>query len=150
MSLESWKANGWLREYKTSIQETASLLELVARDLKDAARGEISADWRFNIAYNAGLQLATLVLSASGFAAGRGESKHYRVFQALPLVMGEEFTGIRNYLDNCRRKRNISEYDAAGTVSQKEVDDLIALILKFKIQVEEWMKNHRPDLFPGG
>jgi len=60
MSLELWKRNGWLREYKTSAQEVADLLTLVERDLTDAAREEISTDWRFNIAYNAGLQLVTI------------------------------------------------------------------------------------------
>ena len=114
MSLELWKTNGWLREYETSAQEVAGILALVERDLEDAAKKEISTDWRFNIAYNAGLQLATVVLYAAGYRAGRGESKHYRVIQALPLTMGQQFSNIRNYLDNCRRKRNVSEYDAAG------------------------------------
>lgn len=59
MSLELWKQNGWLREYETSAQEVNSLMELVERDLSDAAKEEVSKDWRFNIAYNAGLQLAT-------------------------------------------------------------------------------------------
>ena len=66
MNLETWKANGWLREHSTSQQEITDLLGLVKRDLKDATRQEISIDWRFNIAYNAGLQLATLVLLAAG------------------------------------------------------------------------------------
>ncbi len=125
MSLELWKRNGWLREYKTSTQEVTNLLTLIERDLADAAREEISTDWRFNIAYNAGLQLATVVLYAAGYRAGRGESKHYRVIQALPLVMGSQFSAIRDYLDNCRRKRNVSEYDAVGTISEKEAEDLL-------------------------
>ncbi len=72
MSLELWKQNGWLREHKTSPEEVASILALVDRDLADAAREEVSTDWRFNIAYNAGLQLATVVLYAAGYRAGRG------------------------------------------------------------------------------
>jgi uncharacterized protein (UPF0332 family) len=149
MSLDTWKTNGWLREYSPSTQEVTNLLTLVERDLGDAARQEISADWRFNIAYNAGLQLATLVLYAAGYRTGRGESKHYRVIQTLPLVMGNDFTVVRDYLDNCRRKRNVSEYDTVGTVSEKEVNDLLALVLNFKNQVEEWLKENYPDLIPG-
>jgi hypothetical protein len=38
------------------------------------------------IAYKAGLQLATVVFSASAYWVGRGESKHYRVIQALPCI----------------------------------------------------------------
>ncbi len=148
MSLEIWIANGWLREYSTSVNEVTNLLELVERDLIDASRQEISTDWRYNIAYNAGLQLATLVLYAAGYRTGRGESKHYRVIQALPLVLGNEFTTVRDYLDNCRRKRNVSEYDAAGTISEIELSDLLEVVIDFKKQVEEWLKENYPDLFP--
>jgi hypothetical protein len=119
MSLELWKQHGWLREYKTSAKEVNSLMALVERDLSDAARVEISKDWRFNIAYNAVLQLATVVLYAAGYRTGRGEGKHYRVVQALSLVMGPEFSTMRDYLDNCRRKRNISEYDSVGQSLRK-------------------------------
>jgi len=37
MSLELWRENGWLREYRTSPQEIADILDLVERDLEDAA-----------------------------------------------------------------------------------------------------------------
>ena len=144
--LELWKQNGWLREYKTSREEVASFLGLVERDLADSAREEISTDWRFNIAYNAGLQLATVALYASGYRAGRGESKHYRVIQALPLVMGKRFSSIAAYLDNCRRKRNVSEYDAVGTISQKEVEDLQQTVEELKAEVEIWLKENYPEL----
>lgn len=149
MNLDLWKANGWLREYSTSAREVSNLLALVERDLVDAARKEISTDWRFNIAYNAGLQLATLVLYASGYRTGRGESKHYRVIQALPLIMGNDYRIVKDYLDNCRRKRNVSEYDSAGTISEKEVNDLLVLAEKLKNQVKEWFKANRPDLIQG-
>jgi len=146
MTLELWKKNGWLREYKTSRDEVNSILDLVRRDLADAAREEVSTDWRFNIAYNAALQLASLALYASGHRAGRGESKHYRVIQALPLVMGEGFSSIAAYLDNCRRKRNVSEYDAVGRISQKEVEDLLQTVQQLKVQVEIWLKENYPEL----
>jgi hypothetical protein len=146
MSLEGWKDSGWLREHKTSAKEISGLMALVERDLTDAAREEISTDWRFNIAYNAGLQLATAVLYASGYRAGRGESKHYRTIQALPLIVGSEFVPVKNYLDNCRRKRNVSEYDTAGTVSQKEADELLRTAQRLKDQVEKWLEENHPEL----
>ncbi len=147
MSLELWEKNGWLREHKTSPQEINGILSLVERDIEDASREAISIDWQFNIAYNAGLQLATISLLAAGYRAGRGESKHYRVIQALPLVMGEQYSTLRNYLDNCRRKRNVSEYDAAGTISEKEAEDLLQTVKEFKIAVESWLKKNHPVFF---
>lgn len=140
MSLELWEKNGWLRKHQTSLQEIKGLLSLVERDIEDASREVISNDWQFNIAYNAGLQLATIALLTAGYRAGRGESKHYRVIQALPLVMGEQYSTLKNYLDNCRRKRNISEYDAAGTISEKEAAELLKTVKAFKTELEEWLK----------
>jgi hypothetical protein len=148
MTLESWQENGWLRPYNTSKQEVKTILELVERDLADASKVEVSKDWRFNIAYNAGLQLATLVLYAAGYRTGRGESKHYRIIQALPLVMGQRFSATRDYPDSCRRKRNVSEYDAVGSISQKEVEDLLQTVTEFKVEVETWLKQNLPDIFP--
>ena len=146
MSLEGWKDSGWLREHETSASEISGIMALVERDLTDAAREEISTDWRFNIAYNAALQLATAVLYASGYRTGRGESKHYRTIQALPLVMGPEFVAVKDYLDNCRRKRNVSEYDTAGTVSEKEANELLRTALRLKDQVENWLEDNHSEL----
>jgi len=146
MSLERWEHNGWLRPHKTGPKEVANILALIERDLRDAARSEVSSDWRFNIAYNAGLQLATLVLYAGGYRAGRGESKHYRVIQALPLVMGEGFSAVSTYLDHCRRKRNVSEYDAAGTISEKEAEDLLRTVREFKFEVRKWLQQNHAEL----
>ena len=58
MSLKNWKDNGWIREHRTSRQETTNLFAIVERDLSDAASTQLSADWRFGIAYNAALKLS--------------------------------------------------------------------------------------------
>jgi hypothetical protein len=146
MSLEEWERAGWLRKYETSAKEISNILKLVERDLQDALQEGISLDWRFNIAYNAALQLATIILYTSGFRAGRGESKHYRVIQTIPLIMGERLKPIRDFLDICRRKRNISEYDAAGIVSEKEFNDLLKMAGEFKSQVIDWLRKNHPGL----
>ena len=90
--------------------------------------------------------VAAAVLYASGYRAGKGESKHYRTIQALPLIMGPEFVPLTNYLDACRRKRNVSEYDTAGTVSEKEAEDLLKTVQKLKDQVEKWLEENHPEL----
>ncbi len=71
MSLETWLANGWLRKHETSKQEIRDLLNIVDRDLNDAGR-DLSADWRFGIAYNAVLKLCTVLLHASGYRPKEG------------------------------------------------------------------------------
>ena len=59
MSFADWVNNGWLVAHARSKQEIANLLGIVARDLKDSQVKDVSDDWRFAIAYNAGLQAAT-------------------------------------------------------------------------------------------
>ena len=60
MSLKQWQEHGCIRPHKTSPQEIAGLLAIVERDLADA-RGDISSDWKFGIAYNAALKLCTII-----------------------------------------------------------------------------------------
>lgn len=69
------------------------------------------------------------------------------MIQALSLVMGPEFSTMRDYLDNCRRKRNISEYDAVGTISEKEAEDLLQTVREFKVDVERWLLKNHPEVY---
>jgi hypothetical protein len=52
MSLEDWRGSGWLHPHEPSRQEITDLLGIADRDLKDSRSRGLSADWRFNIAYN--------------------------------------------------------------------------------------------------
>ena len=65
MRLKQWVDNGWLRPHKTSAEEIENLFMIIDRDLKDA-KGGISDDWRFGIAYNAALKLCTILLYVEG------------------------------------------------------------------------------------
>ena len=66
MSLTDWEKNGWLVRHETSKEEVQNILKIVERDLKDSNVKEISADWRFAIAYNAALQCCTVALYCKG------------------------------------------------------------------------------------
>ena len=66
MSFSDWERNGWVTKHQTSRNEVRDLLQVVERDLADSAAEGLSADWRMNIAYNAGLQPATAALAAAG------------------------------------------------------------------------------------
>ena len=75
-------------EHKITRQEIVDLLGVIERDLKDAQR-DLSADWKFGIAYNAALQLCTILLNASGYRPEKLQA-HYRTLQSLPLILGAE------------------------------------------------------------
>ena len=50
------------------------------------------------------------------------------------------------YLDNCRRKRNVGEYDAVGTISEKEAADLLRTVQELKVEVQKWLQQNYPEL----
>jgi len=146
MSLKQWVANRWLQEEPPSSHEIKNLLTIVERDLQDAA-GDISADWRFGIAYNAALKLCTVLLRAEGYRAGHG-LQHYRTIVAMPLILGEDRKPDAEYLDACRIKRNTVEYDYVGGASEQDAEELIAFVKTLRQTVLSWLQEHHPELAP--
>jgi uncharacterized protein (UPF0332 family) len=146
MRLQQWKTNGWLQAHQTTPAQIADLLAIVDRDLEDSMR-DLSPDWQFGIAYNAALKLCTILLFASGYRPEKNLA-HYRTLAALPLILGDERKDDADYLDTCRAKRNTAEYDAAGTVSQSEADELREFAKELRSDVTAWLKANHPALVP--
>lgn len=144
MSLEEWRQRGWLIRHETSLQEIEELLGVVDRDLRDCTVTSLSTDWRLNIAYNAALQAATAALAASGYRAKR-DAHHYRVIKSLGLTIKADEHLVRT-LDRFHKKRNISDYERAGLVSETEVEELIGLARQLRQAVVEWLREKHPDL----
>ena len=144
MSLEDWSRNGWLVEHQPSSQEIHDLFTIVERDMRDCGTPGLSPDWRLNIAYNAALQAATAALTASGYRASR-ESHHYRVIQSLALTINAETRLVRR-LDQFRKKRNTGGYDRAGTITDREADEMVAVAQDLQDKVLIWLRLNHPDL----
>jgi hypothetical protein len=145
MSLRDWLANLWLDEHETNAEELANLLALADRDLHDAQSTELSIDWRFNIAYNAALQLAGAALAASGYRVIRSGPHHHRTIQSLIHTIGADDNAVR-LLDRFRAKRNVAEYDAVGTISDQEATEMLALARSLRHQVLDWLRGNHPTL----
>jgi len=143
--LQNWLHEGRLQRHNTSAQEVADLLKVVERDLADAAIKEISADRRFATAYNAALQLATVVLYASGYRTGKS-GHHWVTLKVLPEVMGLEAQGRADYFNSCRSTRHVTDYDRAGVVSDATADEILGEAKAFKNEVISWLKTNHPDL----
>jgi hypothetical protein len=148
MSLEQWRNNGWLRDHQASREEIANLMAIVERDLGDAG-GEISADWRFGIAYNAALKLCTILLHASGYRPEKNLA-HYRTLTALPLILGNDWGDDADYLDTCRSKRNTAEYDMTGVVTHDQAKELSDFVVELKMAVHDWLRRNHPGLVAKG
>ena len=144
MSLRDWSESGWLRSHSTSRQEIEGLLGIVERDLADA-NADISADWRFGIAYNAALRLCTILLYAEGYRPERN-LQHYRTIQALAVILGDRAREDVDYLEVCRKKRNAIEYDAAGTVTERDAKELTEFAERLRSPVLAWLKENHDEL----
>jgi hypothetical protein len=145
MTLQKWLDWGWLRPHRSSREEVGDLLAIVQRDLENARIERLSPDWRFGIAYNAALKLCTVLLHASGYRADR-ELAHKRTVDALPLILGEQRAGDARYLDACRKKRHIVEYETAGSASDADADELIGFATGLREDVLAWPRASRPEL----
>jgi hypothetical protein len=145
MSLKQWQDNGWLRKHETDQQEITSLFQIVDRDLKDAKEKTISTDWRFGIAYNAALKLCTILLAAEGYRPER-TLQHYRTILAMPEILGKKMRQDALYLDTCRKKRNIVEYDQIGVISETEAAELLHFAKTLRQKVLDWLQTNHPQL----
>lgn len=122
------------------------LLGVIDRDLHDCTAPGISADWRLAIAYNAALQIAITSLAAEGYRPAR-ESHHYRAVQSLAMTLGVD-SSIIAQLDAFRKKRNISDYERAGAVSEGEVQELVTLAQHLRGELAAWLRAAHPELVP--
>ena len=145
MTLNQLLADGKLAKHGTSRQEIASPLKVIDRDIADASIKTVSSDRRFAIAYNAALQLATVALCCKGYKAIR-LGHHFAVLQTLKETMGQEFRSRADYFDMCRTKRNITDYDRAGEISEHEANELLQEVKNFKQEVKDWLRQHYPKL----
>ena len=144
MSLQDWLKSGRFKAHKTGSREIAQLLAAADRDLADAHVHALSADRRFATAYSTALLSATAALAASGYRAPQ-EGHHYWTIQSLAFTMRLDGKTIEK-LDKFRKKRNISDYEMTGMVSEQEVGEMLSLAQDLRAAVEKWLHAHHPEL----
>ena len=143
MSLEDLYKQGRLRKHRTSAKEIKDLLQVIERDLKDAEIKGLSTDRRFAIAYNAALQLAIITLYCKGYRPF-GLGHHFTVFQGMKESMGDDYADLADYFDACRVKRNVTDYDRAGGISETEAEELLKEVSQFREIIVNWLKSYHP------
>lgn len=148
MSLEDWQINKLTERHKPTAQEIISLLQKADSDLEISRTNDLGPDWQLTIAYNAALLCAIAALVAAGYRA-RTEGHHYITIQSLAYTIQAEPALIKQ-LDKFRKKRNVSNYERMGMVTEKEVEAVMALAKKLRNIVEEWLRVNHPDLMTRG
>lgn len=147
MSLSEWLADGSVKKQRPTRAEIQALLAVADRDLADSCVPAVSRDRRFATAYSASLQLATIVLRASGYRTSAGSpGHHWRTLKLVPELMGADQRDRINYLDSCRRARNQADYDRIDVVSEAEIKELVAEVESFRADAVEWLATHHANL----
>jgi len=144
VSLERYSSNRWIREHEPSAEEIGRLLEIADRDIEQSETPGLGPEWRFDIAYNAALQVATAALAACGYRAER-QSKHMRTIECLAFTVGADASTVA-LLDRCRRKRHAAVYDQVGLISDHEADEMVATAKRLRQEVAVWLRREHPDL----
>ena len=142
--MTSWQGAGWLTEHRPTREETQSLLGVIERDLRDSEVKVLSADTQLGLAYNAALQAATVALAACGYRAAR-ERKHYLTIQSLAHTILADASLI-NQLDSYRKKRNLGDYERAGSTSVREATEARDLARRLRDDVRAWLERTHPGL----
>ena len=137
-------ANGAVTRLPPTKAELANLRSIVARSLKDVVVPGLSANARFIMAHDAARTLSLMIVCAAGYRP-RVVGGHYYTFLALEAA-DPAFAALSAYFDGCRIKRNASEYDFAGGVSDTDADGLLQVVQKFRVDAEAWVKTHHPKL----
>jgi phage-related protein len=128
----------------TSKAELDNLRSIVARSLSDVAATGLSADARFIMAYDAARTLSVMIVRAAGYRP-RSAGGHYNTFLALEAAE-PAFAALSAYFDGCRIKRNFSEYDGAGGVTDTEAEELLRTVQQFARDTEAWIAANHPPL----
>jgi hypothetical protein len=118
---------------------------VVERDLSDAFIPQLSLDRRFATAYNAALQLSTIVMHISGYRTKSNQGGHHLItFTLLSEFMSPKEQKRADYFNICRTKRNVTDYDRAGEISIFDLTELLEEIALFKQHVLEWLESKHP------
>jgi hypothetical protein len=145
MTLAKWVEFDWLRVEPSSRDEISGQLSIVTRSLKDAHVEAISDDLRFHAAFTAALTAANVALRASGHRTRVGPGHHQKTVESLELTLKADPKLIRKLLV-FSKKRNATGYDAAGSVSQQDLQQAIKVAEELQQTVMAWLREHHADL----
>jgi hypothetical protein len=145
MSLEKWAEYGWLRVEPTSREEITGLLGIVFRDLKDAQVDAISADRRFEAAFNAARTAANVALRACGYRTATQLGHHLKTIESLELTIRADPRLVQK-MRVFSKKRNATSYDSAGNVSDQELEEIVGVANELQQIVIAWLRENHPEL----
>jgi hypothetical protein len=144
MTLENLLGKG-LQQEPSNAKEIHRFLAKVTTKLADAQSRHVSLDSRFDLAYEALLQIGLVALRANGLRPDSRGGHHQLALQTLNATIAYPREKLR-LLDEFRRKRSVGLYDGSFEASQAEVESLIATVVELKAHLEVWLRAKHPEL----
>jgi uncharacterized protein (UPF0332 family) len=116
---------GRIRRGKFSRSQVENCLKIATRDIETSkATLPTSAEWAFNIAYNAMHQAGRAYMFQEGYRTV-GEGHHATVIRFLGIALGHDFRDTLIVMEHMRRQRNRATYDATGTINARHAEEAI-------------------------
>ncbi|HDS64001.1 MAG TPA: HEPN domain-containing protein [Methanofollis liminatans] len=135
--VEDLERQGLIRRLPPDPQAVENAMSLARRDVGVA--GSVLAgnsDWAYTIAYNAMLQAGRALMFSKGYRPA-GTNQHISVVKFAELFLDGE---IVLAFDRMRRKRHITVYDMAGTVSEEEAKNAVSRAEAFLDAIERLLR----------
>ena len=125
-------------------EEIQRLRRKIETKLADAANTQISLDSRFDIAYEALLQIGLTALRANGLRPNARGGHHAMALQTLDSTIGYPRDKLR-LLDRFRHMRSAGLYDGSFEASAAEVRSLLDEVSKLKAHLDDWLVKSHPE-----
>jgi hypothetical protein len=134
-----------LEKAETDAAEVQRYLDKIGRKLEDAKRSSNHLDTRFDIAFEALLQIAICALRVNGYRTTSAAGHQQVAIQLLPKSIGTDVATIR-VLDEYRKKRSLGLYQADFDPSEKEVKAVTEAVERLRADLTAWIRKNRPQL----
>ena len=144
MSLDNLVGRG-LEKEATDSAEIARFLVKIVRKLADSRSQTISLDSRFDLAWEAVLQIGLAALRANGFRTTSQAGHQAMAIQTLDQSIGLPKERIR-LLETFRKNRSAGLYEGTFEPSSVEVESLIEAAVDLREAVLRWLRASRPEL----
>jgi len=146
VSLDNLVGRGLERE-ATDRVEIGRFLAKMDRKLADSRSSAITLDSRFDLAWEAVLQIGLTALRANGLRTTSQAGHQALAIQTLDKTIGVDKDRIR-LLETFRKNRSAGLYDGNFEPSEAEVDSIIRTADALHAALLSWLAASHPELLP--
>lgn len=140
MPYESLLGDDRIEEHKFTTRDLEQYIAIAVAKLQDAKVEGHTDDTTFTLAYDAVRAAADAVMAAEGYRPKSGEGQHAAVFEFLEEVGDGRWEEEAGRFNRARRKRNVSQYDRFGLISETQAAALVTDAEAFITEVEDWLQ----------